>query len=81
LFSDEKASFLEFMGGTWLSIVVSIFVMAMYVPVIVGTLSRHKLLSETTELKIAGGLGAVAGIIGGLLGALGVGMAALTAGL
>ena len=76
LVSDGETSFLGFAGWTLLSILVSIVVMAMYVPVIGGTLSRHKLLSETTELKIAGGLGAVAALVGSVLGALGVGMAA-----
>ena len=38
----------------------------MNVLLIGGALSRHKLLSENTELKIAGSIGAVADLMGGL---------------
>ena len=72
MIGDEPFSLFGFIGGTLLSIMASIVVMAMYVPVIGGTLSRHKLLSENTELKIAGSLGAAAALIGGLLGSLGL---------
>ena len=49
--------------------------LAMYAPAICGSLTRHKLMGETSQLKVAGGIGMVAAAVGTVLGYLGVGMA------
>ena len=80
LASDEPFSFSEFIGETLLSILMSIVVMAMYMPVIGGTLSRHTLVSEDAQLKVGGSLVANTTLIGGILGSLGQGWVTLSVG-
>ncbi|MAO82386.1 MAG: hypothetical protein CMH50_00670 [Myxococcales bacterium] len=75
MFGSEPFTLVGFATGTLLGIVVSISALAMYAPAICGSLTRHKLMGETSQLKVAGGIGMVAAAVGTVLGYLGVGMA------
>jgi hypothetical protein len=74
MFGSEPFSIVDFGIGTALGIFVSISALAMYAPAICGSLTRHKLMGETTELKVAGSIGAVAAAVGVVMGYLGIGM-------
>jgi hypothetical protein len=64
IFFGQGFSFLEVLGKTFLGIIMSVILLAMYAPAICGSLTRHKLLGETVELKLSGGLSILASIIG-----------------
>ncbi len=75
-FGSEPFSVVDFALGTALGIFVSISALAMYAPAICGSLTRQKLLGETTQLKVAGSVGAIAAAAGVVMGYLGIGMPA-----
>ncbi len=72
--SAEGFSLGAFIGGTALGIFMSISMLAMYAPAICGSITRYKLLGQTIQLKIAGGVGALASAVGLVLGYMGVGV-------
>ena len=74
LFSSESFSFVGFAQSTLIGIAISICLLAMYAPAICGSLTRHKLLGETAQLKVAGGVGSIAAAIGVVTGYFGMGL-------
>ncbi len=76
---DEPFEIASFFGGAVVGLIASVAVLAMFVPVIGGTLSRHKILGEDMELKVGGIAGAATATVGTVLGMAGIGYDALIA--
>ena len=64
IFFGKGFSPIDFAVQTFLGVITSVILISMYAPAICGSLTRHKLLGEVTELRLSGGLSMVASVCG-----------------